>query len=220
MDDLDILFKINQKEGLLLENEDFSKFENLDLITYLNAPKAKHLSVRLSKQGKVFLDSLLTKGFTEEIGGLLEELMEMYKNEGKETGNHLEIQNRLIWFVETTGFGPNAIKKVIDQYLSDSGDYTMRLDNLLWKPASLAFSVHPTLKDSKLFDMITKTFKLPINYYVNQNRSTEENWLWDVSQMKIPQRLDSEYYFTGSAKSDKAFQDKLKKMLQDKINPL
>lgn len=220
MDDLDILFKINQKEGLLLENEDFSKFEDLDLITYLNAPKAKHLSVRLSKQGKVFLDSLLTKGFTEEIGGLLEELMEMYKNEGKETGNHLEIQNRLIWFVETTGFGPNAIKKVIDQYLSDSGEYTMRLDNLLWKPASLAFSVHPTLKDSKLFDMITKTFNLPINYYVNQNRSAEENWLWDVSQMKIPQRLDSEYYFTGSAKGDKEFQDKLKKMLQNKINPL
>lgn len=220
MDDLDILFKINQKESVLLEHEDFSKFEALKLVTYLSTPKAKHISIRLSKEGKVFMDSLLTKGFTEEIGGLVDDLVKLYDDNSKETGNHLEIQKRLIWFVEETGFGPNAIKKVVDQYLSDSGDYTMRLDNLIWKPASVAFSVHPVLKDSRLFELITKTFKLPINYYINQNRSAEENWLWDVSQMKIPQRLDSEYYFTGSAKGDKAFQDKLKKMLQDKINPL
>lgn len=218
IDDLDILFKINQKESVLLEHEDFSKFENLKLISYLKAPKAKHLSIRLSKEGKAFMDSLLTRGFTEEIGGLIDELMQLYNDNSKETGNHLEIQRRMIWFIEETGFGPIAIKKVIDQYLSDSGDYTMRLDNLIWKPASVAFSVHPVLKDSRLFELITKTFNIPIHYYINQNRSVEECWLWDVSQIKIPQRLDSEYYFTGSAKGDQAFQDKLKKMLQDKIN--
>lgn len=219
-DDLNVLFQINQKETVLLESMDFSKYENLGLVSYLSAPKAKHLSVRLSKEGKAFLDMLCTKGYTEEIGGLLTELMELYKYHSQETGNHLAIQTRLIWFIETTGFGPTAIKKVITQYLEHSDEYRLRLDNLIWKPASLAFSVHPTLKDSKLFELITKTFNLPINYYINQNRNAEENWLWDTSQIKIPQRLGSEFYFTGSYKTDIEFQQKMKKKLQEKISSL
>lgn len=217
-EDLNTLIQINQKEGLLIQGKDLSKYEELDLITYLSAPKEKHLSVRLSKNGKAFLDALSTRGLTEDIGNLTKDLIQMYETESKETGNHLEIQKRLIWFIEETGFGPKAIKTVVDNYLSSSGDYTMRLDNLIWKGQSLAFSVHFHLKDSRLFDLFTKNYNLPTHFFINPTRSKEEQWLWDLSQLDIPKRVAPELYFTGAYKTDQEFQNKVKALLQEKIN--
>jgi hypothetical protein len=215
-EDLNTLIQINQKESALLEGKDFSKYEKLDLITFLKNEKEPHIGVRLSKNGKAFLDALSTKGLTDDIGELVTDLIKLYDYHSKETGNHLEIQKRLIWFIEETGFGPNAIKKVVEDYV-DGNDFVMRLDNLVWKGQSLAFSIHYNLKDSRLFELITKKFNLPTGFFVNPTRSKEDQWLWDLSQLELPKKAKPELYFTGSYKTDKEFQDKVKALLQEKI---
>jgi hypothetical protein len=216
--DLDLLIKVNQKEGVLLEGVDFSKYEELGLVTFLKAPKEPHLSVRLTKNGKAFLDALCTKDLTQDIGDLTKELIALYEYDGKETGNALEVQKRLVWFIQETGFGPQAIKTVVENYISSSGEYTMRLDNLIWKGQSLAFSIHFHLKESRLFELFTKTYNLPTHFFISPTRSSEDQWLWDLSQLKIPKKANSDFYFTGSAKGDQEFQDKIKKVLKEKIN--
>ena len=141
-EELNTLLQINQKESILLEGKDFTRFEELGLVMYLKAPKEQSKSIRLSKSGKGFLDSLTTRGLTEEIGILAKEIAQLYEDESKEVGNFLEMQKRLIWFVEETGFGPKAIKDMVEKYIYDSGEWTLRLDNLIWKGQSLAFSIH------------------------------------------------------------------------------
>lgn len=214
-EDLNTLIQINQKEDILLEGKDFTKYEDLNLVTYVKTPKEKHLSIRLSKNGKAFLDALSTKGLTEDISNLTEDLIGLYDSYSKETGNHLEIQKRLVWFIEETGFGPKAVKNAVEQYLTDSGDYTMRLDNLIWKGQSLAFSIHFNLKDSKLFDIITKQFNMPKNFLINQNKTVEETWVWDICKLKIPKKLPSELYMTGAYKTEAIFQDDMRARLKE-----
>lgn len=213
-EDLGTLLQINQKESILLEGKDFTKFEELKLVMYLKNSKEKHISIRLSKEGKGFLDALSTKGLTEEIGILAKEIAKIYEDYGKDSGNFLEFQKRLIWFIEETGFGPKAIKDVIEKYVIDSGDWTLRLDNLVWKGQSIAFSVHYNLKDSKLFDLVIKQYNLLPNFFINPTRSAEEIWLQEISKIVIPKKLPEDLYFTGNYKSDKEIQDKLKKKFQ------
>ena len=217
LEELNTLIQINQKEGKLLEGKDFSRFEELNLVTYVKPVKDIYNSVRLSKNGKTFLDALTTKGFTEEVGNLLKKLTELYELSNKDTGNLLEVRKRLIWFIEETGFSEKVIYNAVDTYLTDNSEYTMNLDNLLWRAPSKAFSVHYNLKDSRLFDIISKQFRLPITFFVKDSITVEETWLRAISHLNIPKKLDNSLYFTGSYKTELEFQQMLKVKLAEKM---
>ena len=216
-EDYHTLIQINQKEHLLLEGKDLSKYEELNLVDHVKGEE-KYKTARLTKNGRVFLDSLSTKGFTDEVGTLLKKLSDTYESYSKDTGNLLEVRNRLIWFIESTGFGPKAIFNAVDEYLTNSGDYTMNLDNLIWRAPSKAFSIHYNLKDSKLFDLISKQFNFTITFFLEDRTSVEDRWLQAVSQLEIPKRLtDKSLYFTGDYKTEVDFQKRLKQLYFKKI---
>lgn len=212
MTELITLLAINQKEAHLLEAIPYETLEADNLIEFIKAGKTKEEKVRLSKNGKALLDAITTKGSTEELLNTVNELTILYESYSKETGNLLEVRDRLIWFVGATGFGLSAIKGVIEDYIISSGDYTLRLDNLIWKPQSTAFSVHFTLSDSRLFDLIIKKFKLPVHFFLkpSDKRTVKDVWLFDIMKLKVPTKLPPEMYWTGSEAGDKEALLKLK----------
>lgn len=213
MSELTTLIAINQKEAHILKDIPYEYLEEQGLIEFIKGGKTKEEKVRLSKNGKALLDGLTTNGATEEILSLVQELVTMYDSYGKETGNTLEVRDRLIWFIGATGFGVKAIKTTIEDYVSESGDYTLKLDNLIWKPQSSAFSINFNLSDSRLFDIIIKKFKLPINFFLkpSDKRTVKDNWLFDVMKLKVPSKLSDDMYWTGSEKGDKEALTRLKK---------
>lgn len=215
MTELTTLLAINQREAYLFQSIPFEYFEEQDLITYVKGSGPKEERVRLSANGKALLDALTTKDMSEELLNTVHELIEIYEHYGKETGNTLEIRDRLSWFVNATGFSLSVIKNMVEEYLSNKSDYIMRLDNLIWKPQSSAFSIHYNLSDSKLFDMIMKKYKLPINFFLKptEKRKAKDIWLFDIMKLKVPSRLPEEYYWTGSEKTDKEALNRLKKLL-------
>ena len=215
MTELTTLLAINQREAYLFQSIPFEYFEEQDLITYVKGSGPKEERVRLSANGKALLDALTTKDMSEELLNTVHELIEIYEHYGKETGNTLEIRDRLNWFVNATGFSLSVIKNMVEEYLSNKSDYIMRLDNLIWKPQSSAFSVHYNLSDSKLFDMIMRKYKLPINFFLkpSDKRKAKDTWLFDIMKLKVPRNLPEEFYWTGSEKTDKEALTRLKKLL-------
>ena len=215
MSELVVLLAINQKEAYLLQSIPFEYLEEQEFVTYVKGTGPKEERVRLSPNGKALLDALTTKGMSEELLNTVHELIEIYEHYGKETGNTLEIRDRFNWFVNATGFSLPVIKNMVEEYLSNKSDFIMKLDNLIWKPQSSAFSVHYNLSDSKLFDMIMKKYKLPINFFLKptEKRKAKDIWLFDIMKLKVPNRLPEEYYWTGSEKTDKEALNRLKKLL-------
>ena len=215
MTELTTLLAINQREAYLFQSIPFEYFEEQDLITDVKCSGTKEERVRLSANGKALLDALTTKDMSEELLNTVHELIEIYEHYGKETGNTLEIRDRLNWFVNATGFSLSVIKNMVEEYLSNKSDYIMRLDNLIWKPQSSAFSIHYNLSDSKLFDMIMKKYKLPINFFLkpSDKRKAKDTWLFDIMKLKVPRNLPEEFYWTGSEKTDKEALTRLKKLL-------
>ena len=216
MTELTALLAINQREAYLFQSIPFEYFEEQDLITYVKGSGPKEERVRLSANGKALLDALTTKDMSEELLNTVHELIEIYEHYGKETGNTLEIRDRLNWFVNATGFSLSVIKTMVEEYLSNKSDYIMRLDNLIWKPQSSAFSIHYNLSDSKLFDMIMRKYKLPINFFLkpSDKRKAKDTWLFDIMKLKVPTKLPNECYWTGSEKGDKEALVRLKKEFQ------
>ena len=215
MTELTTLLAINQREAYLFQSIPFEYFEEQDLITYVKGSGPKEERVRLSANGKALLDALTTKDMSEELLNTVHELIEIYEHYGKETGNTLEIRDRLNWFVNATGFSLSVIKNMVEEYLSNKSDYIMRLDNLIWKPQSSAFSIYYNLSDSKLFDMIMRKYKLPINFFLKptDKRKAKDVWLFDIMKLKVPRNLPEEFYWTGSEKTDKEALTRLKKLL-------
>ena len=215
MTELTTLLAINQREAYLFQSIPFEYFEEQDLITYVKGSGPKEERVRLSANGKALLDALTTKDMSEELLNTVHELIEIYEHYGKETGNTLEIRDRLNWFVNATGFSLPVIKSMVEEYLSSKSDFIMKLDNLIWKPQSSAFSIHYNLSDSKLFDMIMKKYELPINFFLKptEKRKAKDVWVFDIMKLKVPSRLPEEFYWTGSEKGDKEALTRLKKLL-------
>lgn len=204
MSELVTLIAINQKEAYLLKDIPFDSLEDDGLITFLKGPGSKEETVRLSKNGKALLDALTTRGASEELLELCQDLMDLYSFYGKEGGNILEVRDRLIWFIQATGFSPKVIKEEVESYLSKS-EFILRLDNLIWKPQSSAFSVNFNLSDSRLFELIRNRFSLPVTFYLkpSDKRKVGESWLFNIMKLKVPRGLPPEQYWTGSEKTDK-----------------
>lgn len=210
------LITINQKEAHLLKDIPYEQLEEDDLITFIKGSGTKEERVRLSPNGKALLDALTTKGASQELLEAATKLVEIYEDHGKESGNLMEIKDRLIWFVHATGFSLKIIENAVDDYVRNSGDYVMRLDNLFWKPQSTAFSVNYSLSDSRLFEIIRKKFNLPIAFYLKstEKRLVRETWLFDIMKLKVPKGMPGEMYWTGSEKGDKESLTRLKQQFK------
>lgn len=209
-DDYINLIKISQREFVLLENVDFTKFEEMGLVTYLKG-KSGPENVRLTASGKALMQDINTPGMNEEIGELTESLMELYSSYNYDAGNPIDIKDKLVWFCTETNFSVGAVKTVVEEYLSRRSDYTMKLDNLIHK-AQNVFTVHKNLKDSKLFELFQKKYNLPLTYFLNPIGNTKkEVWLFDCSKLKIPSKLGPEFYWTGSREGDEEALTRLKK---------
>lgn len=210
------LVMINQKEAIYLKEIPFDSLEEDGLISYIKGSGTKEERVRLSPNGKALLTALTTQGISKDALQLSQDLVDLYSDYNKESGNLIEIRDRISWFLNETGFSPKVVKDVVEDYITNSGEYTMRLDNLIWKPQSSAFSVNFNLSDSRLFEIIRKKFNLPIMFYLKSNdkRKVKDVWLYDIMKLKVPTKLPDECYWTGSEKGDKEALVRLKKEFQ------
>lgn len=214
MNDVDfhILQKIFQKEDILLEpfKDHFKRFKDLGLIQYLKGKEDSVEGIRISKKGKEFITQLETMGYNDSIGTLVDKLIELYNTNNKHTGNKLEIQNRLIWFIAQTGFSSAVIFKSVEEYLLYNSEFTKSLENLIWTPSSKAFSIHKNLKDSKLYDYICTKYNLNESFFVEDKKGKEITWMASVANLSVPKNLESEAYFTGSYEGDLKHVEELK----------
>lgn len=157
-----ILQLVYQKESeqlrTLLQDQSshFNWFEENGFIKFVKTPKDKFKSVRIGKKGKELLSKSSIMNNSEEIEELCSTLIEEYESMNKPTGTRLNVLDNLIWFISKTDFPLSDIEDSITTYLHNSGEFTKRLDNLIWTPASKAFSVHKNLKDSMLYDILIK----------------------------------------------------------------
>jgi hypothetical protein len=221
------LQKIFQKETFLLTihctEMQLHKYEEMGLIQYNKNGGDIYDRVRISRKGKTLLSNLEKGEFSSEIAELCDKIINDYEVAEKHVGNRLEVQNRLTWFIYNTGFSTKVVGDAVEEYLIDNSEYTLSLENLLWKPPSKAFSVHMNLKDSKLYDILCNKYKLNHNFFTADkkfDRSTQ--WLFEVSKLKVPKKLQPEFYITGSFESDNNALNKLKGMffnqMKGKVN--
>lgn len=216
--DLFILQKIFQKEFILLEPHlsEFERLLDLDLIQYLKGKANTVEGVRISKKGKTFLNQVETMGYTDDIGKLVNMLVELYEARQKPIGNELEVQSRLIWFLSQTGFSGKVIYEAIEEYLMNNDTYTMSLENLIWRPQSKAFSVHKNLKDSRIYDYICKKYRMNQAFFIKDNKGVDISWLSSVANLTPPKKASEELYFTSSYDGDMKHIQKIKKMYLNK----
>lgn len=159
----------------------------------------------LTPKGKGLMEAIETPGITEEISETLKILVDIYERKQKDIGKSLkEAERRLIWFMGNTRFKKKLIIEAVEAYVEESGDYTLSLCNLLWKPPSIAFSVHMNLRDSKLFDIIARKYNFNMDEYFKEKKGKEMEWLIAVSKLPDPPaRGGEECFFTYSPAKDK-----------------
>lgn len=215
--DLAWILAIRQKDKLIIEaipDEDMERYFSLGLVE-----KLKSGVMRLTDKGTSFVNYVETPELTDEVLETLKEMVGIYDSYSKDIGiSQKEAECRLSWFMGNTSFKKDAILAVTRSYVEESGEYTMSLCNFIWKPPSQAFSVHMTLRSSKLFDLIAKRYGLSTEPYFDSKNSKEMNWLYAVSGLPAPpSNANPDYLFTGSAKSDKERLKNIKTYLFNKI---
>jgi hypothetical protein len=121
-----------------------------------------YTKARLSRKGKNLLRDLEIPGISDGVKELGTELITMYEDAGVEDriGNKKKIMRLLAWYLMTVDeveCSSNSITQAVDTYLREADKQrVIYLENLIWKAPS-AFSVHPTLENSKLHELINKT---------------------------------------------------------------
>ena len=201
--DLITLQKIKQKEILPPEIPNISLFENLGLIQYLQDGQ-----LRISKKGNAFLEDIQIPLYTDEVKEVVEQAIILYNNYNKPIGNKAEIKSYASWFMSETGFSKEIVISEIENYLMTTDiDYISKLDNLIWKQPNV-FTSHKSLKNSKLFDIISTKYKLNQDYFL-ETKNKEIEWLFGVANLRIAKNSE---YFT-SYEQDKKKIEEIKKML-------
>lgn len=201
--DLINLLAIRQKDEFFIKGipeEDINIYLTIGYIE-----KLKNGNYRLTKKGNGFIIAVETPGLTDEISETQKILVNIYENRGKEIGVSVkEVESRLVWFMGNTNFKKDVVIDGVERYLDSCGEYTMSLCNLIWKPPSVAFSVHKNLKDSRLFDIIVKKYRFDPEEYFNEEKNKEVKWLFAVSKLPDPPlKASSDILFTLDAKKDR-----------------
>lgn len=161
--------------------------------------------LKLTKKGESLLYAIETPGITAEISKTLSILLGMYGDAGREVGvSEREAESRLVWFMGNTNFRGKAVCEAVEEYLSSPTDKKMSLCNLIWRPPSIAFSVHKNLKDSKLFDLIARRYRLNAEAYFADRKGKELEWEFAVARLpNPPSRGNRDILFTFDHKAEK-----------------
>lgn len=216
--DLFQLQAIKQQSTPIIDEAFFSEFQNKGLIEFVKQKGERVELVRLAKKGRELLDKLETPISNPEIDWTLIKAIELYSEHGKDIGTKKNAEKRLNWFMCNTNFNSKSILTAIDNHLNTSGDYTMKLENYIWKPESTAFSIHQNLKTSKLFDDICWINQIDSEFYFLENQDKELQWLFAISRLpEIKKTIPIESTFTGSINGDIEAIKRLKSILYNKI---
>lgn len=157
---------------------------------------------KITPRGGSLLMLIETPGLTPEVEGIRDRIVGVYNDMGKDTGAIKEVEKRLVWFVANTNFKEEPIVRAVISHIDLKREYTMRLDNLIWKPSNV-YSVHMSLSESTLFDTIIKMYGMTSDLYLRENKNKELAWLFAISRLPDPpKRMDKEYAITGDVKMD------------------
>lgn len=215
IEDIETLVGIRQKE-----DESILRKDSVDILLergYIE--KFKNGNLKLSSKGQSFLNVIETPGLTEEVSSLVSSLVKMYELNDKPTGIIKEVEQRVSWFLHETGFGVDKIKQEVGRYLTDNDKFTMSLSNLIWKPKSVAFSVHMKLSESMLFDLMARRYGLNTSIYFADKKSKDIAYIMAVSKLpNPPASISPDSTITGSVKGDKEAILKARKMMVEYIN--
>lgn len=215
IEDIETLVGIRQKE-----NESILRKDSVDILLergYIE--KFKNGNLKLSSKGQSFLNVIETPGLTEEVSSLVSSLVKMYEMNDKPTGIIKEVEQRVSWFLHETGFGVEKIKQEVGRYLTDNDKFTMSLSNLIWKPKSVAFSVHMKLSESMLFDLMARRYGLNTSIYFADKKPKEIAYVMAISKLPDPvMSIRPEYTITGSVRGDKEAILRVRKMMIKYIN--
>lgn len=197
-----LLAAIKQREHWLVDSfkkEDFGRLAEMGIISKQPTGKWK-----IEHKGQNFIDRLESPKINEKTLQLCNALIGLYERNEKPLGEtRKEIEGRLAWFMSETGFKAELIYNTASEYLNESGEYTMSLANLIWRPQSKAFSVHMQLKDSKLFDLISARYNLNPLPFLEPSKKKETEWLMAVAKLPSPpKRGNPDIMFTGSGEKD------------------
>lgn len=222
--DFHILQKIFQKDTILLKPflSEFKRLEELELISYLKGKENTAEGVRISLKGKTLLDQLSQMNYSDDIGKLVDSVIQLYEVHNVETGKKAEIINKATWFVQETGLNVDKIYELIENYITymkeNNKEYIIHLTNLFWKPKSV-FSVHKNLSESFLYDMFCKKYKIDPTKSIKVN-NVKIKWIKQISSLKTPKTLPKELTLTGSVKTDNELIDKFNNILIEELKNL
>lgn len=209
-EDFIVLQKLFQKMDYIINDEyDYQKLINLELVNEKG----------LTDKGKAFMKQLHNVNYSDGVAELAQKLLDMYSTYGVEGDSLLIIQDRIGWFMKETGFSAEVIESIVEEYLSEVTKYRLSLRNLIWNPPSKAFSVHKTLKDSKLYDIVCKKYGINPNVIIKEKDKVWFKWLHGVAMLKVPKGLDKECYFENY-QADCDNLDRLKSQFRKKLRDL
>lgn len=190
---------------------------NLESEGYIQ--KLKNGGYKLTSKGISFLFMVTEIQVDSGVYSLAEKLIYIYEESGRKFGKRAEIVSRLAWFISATMFNDEVIIDTVKGYVKERGEYSMLLENLIWKPSSV-FSVHKNLKESTLFDIMYNKYKvIDPRFFFDENFIDKDiRWMLAVSKLPDPpKKIAEESTFTGSSAGDKEAINRIKKRLYNRI---
>lgn len=190
---------------------------NLENEAYIQ--KLKNGGYKLTGKGTSFLFMVTEIQADSDAYNLAEKLVDIYEESGRKFGKRAEIASRLAWFISATMFNDQVIIDTVENYVKERGEYSLTLENLIWKPSSV-FSVHKNLRESTLFDIIYNKYKVidPKFFFDDKYRDKEMQWMLAIGKLpSIPRSISKDATFTGSAKGDEEAILRIKGKLFDRI---
>ena len=190
------LQKIKQKQDWLLQDGSrLDEYLSRGWIEYIKNGKP-----RLTKLGHMLMSKLNEYGYTEEIGNLHKELIQIYEKHGydERIGNPKELLDNLIWFCNQVPFNHEIIKHEVKCYLDENVSeqkYCPKIPNLIWKrPHHL--NAHRNLAHSKLAEHMFVKYKM----FGDATSKPSKGIKWLIAVSNLPEPV--KYYLTGSKKGD------------------
>lgn len=190
---------------------------NLENEAYIQ--KLKNGGYKLTGKGTSFLFMVTEIQADSDVYNLAEKLVDIYEESGRKFGKRAEIASRLAWFISATMFNDQVIIDTVENYVKERGEYSLTLENLIWKPSSV-FSVHKNLRESTLFDIIYNKYKvIDPRFFFDENFIDKDiRWMLAVSKLPDPpKKIAEESTFTGSSAGDKEAIARIKKRLYNRI---
>jgi len=191
------------------------QYEQQGWVQYTKGSGSWPERLRLTKKGKDIIQLATTYEYNDDIGRLATKLQSMYLDFGVEenrVGKTKKVIDLLVWYLSATDFSMTEIYLAIEKYLQETDPkFVANLENLFWRKQSV-YSVHPTIKDSTLFEYMCQILGRDIVSYVEPTKKAKKfiEWVSRVVNTQIPANLPDQCYFTGSYKGDIQAKNRIK----------